>query len=775
MTSSLLAVLLVTKSSRGSNVAFHWPRKPRLVKRYSRIKYYAEMDEGEDPGGGSQDLWSHANTPSDTEETVCSDDSSSSSQHSFDQGAAMFAAEDERRARSSRERMGSSRIPARSQSRGREALAGNQSQARSTSRTPLRRRAAERAADRSGTTSRATSLEKSEAQRRSGFFSYLGFDLEMLASILCPKPEQCHQKFELVVDDLAFIGHPVFFQRDNEEADSSGPAPLVAFNVVLVIDRPDPTPTLPGFDVAAWMHLYYALVFKLTAVLYAEERRCGYVRQQSRELIALRDEWVQQGGAYRDYLKAALGQSSLARALRAMHRGISHNRDVLLTISDQIDVHLQLPPILQQPDKMRLIPELQTVLDAGDPLVLRGDGPLPHRVPHIGTQPFLEWTQTTGPFLQPWKTLLMPEGHVEPEHGFAESRALLKLFTPTLRGSRTFAQAADMLQWDLYGAVFPMVRHLIYYGKARVVDVPRIQSIYSMDPTFDLTHLPELETRWMTQFPAMRSLTQLLADVSNTLKPFISHFAPRTHPQLCFDVLIWLLRHSVLVQVHVHLRLVVTEEDQQKAVDLRRRRHARRAAARDRGSTHHSAASRDDGSDDSSGVSGSESDEAQRMLIDMIRSQMRRGQAQPSRPAPARSHARSGSRSSSESSPDEWPVDAPPPAAPAQSMDAAEMQDSALLEMDEEEDELHALLPYGAPRAVLIPEPSRANRVENEWISAMLEGKHAWYTRWLLRLLPYLNGKHTIDEIISREHLSRRDLKLIIAQFDRNLVRLLHP
>ena len=57
----------------------------------------------------------------------------------------------------------------------------------------------------------------------------------------------------------------------------------------------------------------------------------------------------------------------------------------------------------------------------------------------------------------------------------------------------------------------------------------------------------------------------------------------------------------------------------------------------------------------------------------------------------------------------------------------------------------------------------------------MLEGKHAWYTRWLLRLLPYLNGKHTIDEIISREHLSRRDLKLIIAQFDRNLVRLLHP
>ena len=44
MSSSLLAVLLVTKSSRGSNVAFHWPRKPRLVKRYSRIKYYAEMD-----------------------------------------------------------------------------------------------------------------------------------------------------------------------------------------------------------------------------------------------------------------------------------------------------------------------------------------------------------------------------------------------------------------------------------------------------------------------------------------------------------------------------------------------------------------------------------------------------------------------------------------------------------------------------------------------------------------------------------------------------------
>lgn len=84
-------------------------------------------------------------------------------------------------------------------------------------------------------------------------------------------------------------------------------------------------------------------------------------------------------------------------------------------------------------------------------------------------------------------------------------------------------------------------------------------------------------------------------------------------------------------------------------------------------------------------------------------------------------------------------------------------------------------LPNRALCPVLIPEPARANRTESEWIAAMLSDKHPWYTRWLIRLFPYLNGKHTVEEIVMRENLRRRDLKLILLEFEANLLHLYHP
>lgn len=41
----------------------------------------------------------------------------------------------------------------------------------------------------------------------------LGYSAEFLANLLCPTQALCHQKFELIVDDLAFIGHPVCAEK----------------------------------------------------------------------------------------------------------------------------------------------------------------------------------------------------------------------------------------------------------------------------------------------------------------------------------------------------------------------------------------------------------------------------------------------------------------------------------------------------------------------------------------------------------------------------------
>jgi hypothetical protein len=42
----------------------------------------------------------------------------------------------------------------------------------------------------------------------------IGYESSFLAELLSPKPALCHQKFELVVDELAFVGHPVHAKED---------------------------------------------------------------------------------------------------------------------------------------------------------------------------------------------------------------------------------------------------------------------------------------------------------------------------------------------------------------------------------------------------------------------------------------------------------------------------------------------------------------------------------------------------------------------------------
>lgn len=101
--------------------------------------------------------------------------------------------------------------------------------------------------------------------------------------------------------------------------------------------------------------------------------------------------------------------------------------------------------------------------------------------------------------------------------------------------------------------------------------------------------------------------------------------------------------------------------------------------------------------------------------------------------------------------------------------------------------------------ASLIVEPSRASREEDEWIAIMTEDKEEWLSQQfyrcarslprrccasaradtkcisIFRLLPYLNGKHTLDEIAHREELRRRELRAVIEAYRAYIITFVHP
>lgn len=161
----------------------------------------------------------------------------------------------------------------------------------------------------------------------------LGFSSEFLASLLCPQQGMCHQKFELVVDDLAFIGHPVCVDSEGkwrfkqEKAKSvprgrgskKGGSPkgndnsltpekasrdkqhhseegwLQMFHVAFIIDLPDPSSYDSGNIAQYFDVLYEQIAFPVAAVLYQEQVLHNFIEAECEEISSLENEFISAG------------------------------------------------------------------------------------------------------------------------------------------------------------------------------------------------------------------------------------------------------------------------------------------------------------------------------------------------------------------------------------------------------------------------------------------------------------------------------------------------
>lgn len=163
------------------------------------------------------------------------------------------------------------------------------------------------------------------------YHSIFDYPTQFLSKMLCPQRALCHQKFELIIDDLAFIGHPVSaeddgiwrFKSEKSKSSSRGrgsrnrdmddnrsersvngelrPAPqshnswLHMFHFVLVLDLPDPSSSATG-NIAKYFHVIYEqIAFTVTAVLFQEQVLSNFVEAECDILGALEAESIAKG------------------------------------------------------------------------------------------------------------------------------------------------------------------------------------------------------------------------------------------------------------------------------------------------------------------------------------------------------------------------------------------------------------------------------------------------------------------------------------------------
>ncbi|THV03173.1 hypothetical protein K435DRAFT_775063 [Dendrothele bispora CBS 962.96] len=601
-----------------------------------------------------------------------------------------------------------------------------------------------------------------------------GYSSEFLAGILCPHRSMCHQKFQLVVDDLAFIGHPVCadadgtwrFRQDTNKASSRGRESrnsygtqnheddlsnasrspsnekvaasqstwLHTFHFVMVLDLPDPSSSASGnvskyFDV-----IYEQIAFTMAAVLFQEQVQSNFVELECDLLGTLKDECIRKGTSFTDFSDQALQVSSIAPAMKALYDAIKTKTIAYISVHD-LPLELQLPPYLD------LLLHSEEDHESG----LFNSG-YEEETESWGPEMSFGWRL---PSLVPWKSLLLLDNDVNDENPFSNLRdshvaaddrnlvdGLIK-FLETISVTLSLADVASLLDWDLESQIYPTVRWLVQHRKAKVVDVVHdgLKTVFTIPPKLSQP-ISQLTAEFEQTFnhPAILPLPQILSTIStSSAKQSGNHFYASVVQSkelipLYHDVILWMLKREMLITLHLRIRIVATPELKYR-VRLGRENLLKSKSGRGRKE---------------------------------IRSDMdTHGIVWSSSSSERYSQPRMPSSDSVRNKLSELVIQ-------EDDEDDSLHQDEAEDEEPDESGTEDELVPS------MINDPGRATPSQRRWLTAMSEGKEEYITRRFDLINQYFDGKKTDDEILFRAEITRKQLREVLHHYDEYLQTFLH-
>ncbi|CAE6456902.1 unnamed protein product [Rhizoctonia solani] len=653
-------------------------------------------------------------------------------------------------------------------------------------------------------TPRASKSHNSFTEARGRMPTRPPFDLRMSSSetILSPSPGVTPSSATPLSEpssESSTVAHmtssarvlPHLASNSTSASDAENTPQLTSFHLVLVIDRLDPHSVFPR-DLHRYMDVFYQqIAFKMTAVMHYEQGRSGWVAKASEQLICLRDQCIVDNVPLQEYCQRALNTCPLASAIKSVYEAVTGGTVAHIQIND-VPLDIQLPPrhmAMLGGSASTGIPE-----DGIDPHADLEQGP-----PSTGTED--EFEDEVGraedarrfgwwlPRLLPWKGLLLLEdagpgtgtemivrmnsgrmGNAGNTNGSAEEDALadedmFRKFLGFVKPILSLSDIAELSELNLKLDVYPMTRLLLYNRKARIVDVipPGMKVMYTAAPAFKRP-LPELSAVFSRLFSTVPPLPSLLATLTSYSRPFSSLIPSRDHRLFYMEVLIWLLRHGLLEKLHLRVRIVATAEVRAatRGALVRERENARlgREVAQVVGRREIKRRRR---------RRSKASDE-----IEVYFAATPGDMFDPSSPELMRRHGSHGYRRQSLS------VLMPE--------HALEEEEEDWMEDEEEEEEgvhgdgvgiVDALLEedsnIAGPGSVIIAEPAEATQLEMRWMEVMVEGKDPVISQRFHRIRKYFDGKITVDEILYREDITRRELREVIHHFDTYLIVFLHP
>jgi len=340
----------------------------------------------------------------------------------------------------------------------------------------------------------------------------------VLANLLAVKKDLCEKTFEVKINDILFLGHPILLHSGAQDVikPRSGQSTMSSFSIVFVLKASAADDTM--------ITCYQSLSKQLAVALRHEEKRAGYLETQKNTMVSVQEEVAT---ATEDSMESPYNvmvrKSVLCNQLKTVYENLCTTGVVQFYINKWIYINFCLPHKVHS----QYLPQ------------------------HAATDP--EVVRQAISSVRPYHGMLLLEdvetlvSHLPPD----ASPGLLRVIRQTSHVKSLTNLAADA---DLaLGQVFQIVGHLVYWGKAIIIYPLCESNVYVLAPNSS-TYVNSLVEGFTEHFPRM-SLPAVLAEFSLP-SPLGEHRdvlgMPPQHRQQV-QMVVWLLRQRLLVQLHTYI------------------------------------------------------------------------------------------------------------------------------------------------------------------------------------------------------------------------------
>ncbi|KAL7666254.1 Nitrogen permease regulator 3 [[Candida] zeylanoides] len=563
-----------------------------------------------------------------------------------------------------------------------------------------------------------------------------GLEPDYLCETLCPPREMCNARFELLIDDLVFLGLPVHAENgqwrrrrrghrssmgEAEPAgDTAAPASgLNSFHLVFIVNPPI-IETNYRID-----EMFHYVISRLSLVLRHEQAKHDYVWSQVKLIQRLREEF--RAAPRAEPLTTFLAhRSSLCKMVADCFESISRSEIANLSVNGKLR-SFQIPiktEFLSLPRTTvpylpgsHLSSSVGVVAKSG--LVNVGDttryattaadgGGAGRDAADTDTDTDTDLDADANDIIY-YALLLLDDAATIVADIKAEPHSMLATFIRMIRPTESLARLAQVAGSSLsLSEIKSFAFHLIYWRRARVIPPLSSRSSYIVSPMAPVTlNLYKDIHLFSRHFPSLPSLPHFLKSLSATSrkpKQYANIIPSRDHREVYLEALGWLIRYGYVTQLHTFIWLKISRKIRMRVEeDLENEGIAPTRAAKA-------------GAADASVVGAST------------------GADNTSKP------------------PQQQPLVAP------------QSHIAAHIVLEEESD-------------TLILDPERATTLERRWINKIITDEchlSAELTQVFFKLLRYMNGKSSLELLLIKEGVSRSELRKLLFAIEDHIVSVRH-